>query len=58
MQVDFHPDATTELSESAQWYAERSGRAARNFLVAVDVAVASIMDNAKRFVWIDDRHQS
>ena len=58
MQVDFHPDAATELSESAQWYAERSQRAARSFLVAVDVAVASIIDDAKRFVWIDDRHQS
>jgi len=58
MHVDFHPDATTELSESADWYAERSSRAARNFLVAVDVAISSIMDAPNRFVRIDDRHQS
>jgi len=58
MDVDFHPDATTELSESADWYAERSSRAARNFLVAVDVAISSIMDDPNRFVRIDDRHQS
>ncbi|WP_236696741.1 type II toxin-antitoxin system RelE/ParE family toxin [Rhodopirellula islandica] len=58
MQVDFHPDATIELSDSAEWYAERSSRAARNFLVAVDVAVAPIMDDPKRFLSIDDRHQS
>ena len=58
MQVDFHPDATIELTESSDWYAERSSRAARDFLVAVDVAVASIVDDPERFVHIDDRHQS
>ena len=42
MRVDFHPDATAELSESANWYAERGPSAARNFLVAVDIAIASI----------------
>ena len=58
MQVDFHPDGTMELAESADWYAERSPTAARNFLVAIDVAVASIVDDPTRFVRIDDRHQS
>ncbi|WP_145348171.1 type II toxin-antitoxin system RelE/ParE family toxin [Rosistilla ulvae] len=58
MQVDFHPAATIELSESAEWYTERSSRAARNFLVAVDIAITSIMDAPKRFINIDDRHQS
>lgn len=58
MQVDFHPEATIELAESADWYAERSSRAARNFLVAVDIAVASIADDPERFFRIDDRHQS
>lgn len=58
MQVDFHPDARVELAESADWYAERSAKAARNFLVAIDVAVASIADDPARFSHIDDRHQS
>ncbi|TWT81720.1 Plasmid stabilization system protein [Planctomycetes bacterium CA13] len=58
MQVDFHPDATIELAESSDWYAERSSTAARNFLVAVDVAIASIVNDPKRFFHIDDRHQS
>jgi plasmid stabilization system protein ParE len=58
MQVDFHPDANIKLAESADCYAERSPIAARNFLVAVDVAIASIVDDPERFVRIDDRHQS
>lgn len=35
MVVDFHPEATAELAESADWYAERSSVAARDFLVAL-----------------------
>jgi plasmid stabilization system protein ParE len=58
MQVDFHPEATAELSESAEWYAERSPSSSRNFLVAVDVAIASIVSDPKRFVKIDHRHQA
>ena len=58
MKVDFHPEATVELAESADWYAERSSRAARDFLVAVDIAVASIADDPERFFRIDDQHQS
>ena len=58
MQVDFHPEATIELAESADWYAERSAKAARDFLVAVDIAVTSIVDDPERFFRIDERHQS
>jgi len=58
MQVEFHPDAKIELAESADWYAERSSRAAREFLVAIDIAIASIVDDPERFLHIDDRHQS
>ena len=58
MRVEFHSDAKIELSESAEWYAERSSSAARSFLVAIDVAIASIVDAPNRFVSIDDRHQS
>ncbi|MFT7640518.1 MAG: plasmid stabilization system protein ParE [Pirellulaceae bacterium] len=57
MHVDFHPDATFELSESADWYAERSVPAARNFLVAVDVAINSIKSDPGRFARIDERHR-
>ena len=56
MRVDFHPEATAELSASAEWYAERSAVAAQNFLVAVDLAVSSIVKDPERFVRIDDRH--
>ena len=58
MRVDFHPDAVAELSESANWYAERSAVSARNFLVAVDLAVASVVNDPERFARIDDRHRS
>ena len=58
MRVEFHPDAAAELSESANWYAERSVVSARNFLVAVDLAVAAIVNDPERFTRIDDRHRS
>jgi hypothetical protein len=58
MTVDFHPEATGELAESTEWYAGKSLVASRNFLVAVDVAIASISDDPKRFPYIDDRHQA
>lgn len=58
MRVEFHPDATAELSESADWYAEHSSIAAQNFLVAIDVTVSSIVDDPARFAKIDSRHRS
>ncbi len=58
MLVDFHPKASEELTESAGWYAERSSTAARNFLVAVVVAIKSFVADPERLVHIDDRHQS
>ena len=58
MRISFHPEATAELEASAGWYAERSPRAARDFCVAVDVALTSIEADPKRFVRIDDRHRS
>ena len=42
MQVDFHPEAVAELEESADWYRQRSPNAARDLLVAVDMAIAKI----------------
>ena len=58
MRISFHPEATAELEASADWYAERSPRAAREFCVALDVAFASIEADPERFVRIDDRHRS
>ena len=58
MRISFHPEATAELEASADWYAERSPRAARDFCVAVDVAIAGIEADPERFVRIDDRHRS
>ena len=58
MQVDFHPEATIDLNESAEWYAERSPGAARDFVVAVDVAISSIVSDSHRFIYMDNRHQA
>lgn len=58
MRIDFHPDATAELESNSDWYAERSPCAARDFLVAIDVAMTSIADDPARFFRIDNRHQA
>ena len=58
MEVDFHPAATAELEESADWYAERSEVAARGFTLAVDAAVNKISRDPDRFPKIDARHRS
>ncbi len=58
MPVELHPDAVTELDSSAVWYAERSPSASRNFLVAIDVAIATIVSDPNRFAYIDNRHQA
>ena len=58
MQIDFHPEATAELDTTMDWYAVRSVSAARNFIVAVDLAITAIVSEPQRFVHIDDRHQS
>jgi plasmid stabilization system protein ParE len=58
MRIDFHPAATAELEDSADWYAERSEAAARGFAEAVDAAIAKIADNPGRFLKIDARHRA
>lgn len=58
MRISFHPEATAELEKSADWYAERSTTAARDFCVAVDIALSSIEADPERFVRIDTRHRS
>lgn len=58
MQISFHPEATAELESSADWYGQRRPMAARNFCVAVDVALANILADPERFVRIDARHRA
>jgi plasmid stabilization system protein ParE len=58
MRIDFHPAATVELEDSANWYAERSENAVRGFAVAVDAAIKKISDNPERFAKIDRRHRA
>jgi plasmid stabilization system protein ParE len=58
MQIDFHPEATQELEDSADWYAARSGDAARGFALAVDEALDNIASYPYRFFRIDDRHRA
>ena len=58
VRVSFHPQATAELESSAEWYAERSPRVARDFCVAVDLALASIKADPERFVHINVRHRA
>lgn len=57
MLVEFHPEATEEVESSADWYAEQSLSAARDFLVAVDLTIKSIASDPKRFALVDDRHR-
>ena len=58
MRIDFHPAATAELEESADWYAVRSAAAARGLALAVDAALKKIAHDPNRFTRIDSRHKS
>ncbi len=58
MRIDFHPEATSELEESADWYKERSRVAERGFLLAVESAIHKLEKDPKRFPRLDARHQS
>ncbi len=58
MRIDFHPEATLELEESADWYKERSRAAERGFVLTVEAAIEKIEKDPGRFPWLDARHQS
>ena len=58
VRIDFHPEATRELEESADWYAERNPIAASSFVIAVDEALQKIEENPERFLKVDHRHQA
>jgi len=49
MRIEFHPEATRELDNSADWYLSNSVVAAKGFALAVDVALRKISDDPDRF---------
>lgn len=57
MRIDFHPLATAELEQSADWYAERSIDAVRAFVTAVDAALQKIEKQPERFPHLDEQHR-
>ncbi len=58
MRIEFHPEAIGELEAAVAWYSERSQNAARGLIVAVDLAIGSIIETPDRFIKVDSRHQS
>ncbi|MDA1052064.1 MAG: type II toxin-antitoxin system RelE/ParE family toxin [Planctomycetota bacterium] len=58
MRIDFHPEATLELEESADWYAEQSQVAARGFALSVDRALKRISSDPERYPKVDQVHRS
>jgi plasmid stabilization system protein ParE len=49
VRIDFHPDATHELSEGADWYLEQSPSAAQHFAMAVERTLEKIASDPSRF---------
>jgi len=58
IKIEFHPEATQELEQSAAWYQEKSNAAAKGFALAVDAAVNKISREPERFPRVDQRHQA
>ncbi len=57
VRISFHPAATRELESSIDWYAKRSPVAARDYCVAIDLAINKISADPKRFALVDSRHR-
>jgi plasmid stabilization system protein ParE len=49
VRIDFHPDATLELSEAADWYLEQSPSVAQRFAIAVERTLEKIASDPLRF---------
>ena len=49
MRIDFHLDATAELSEAADWYLGQSAKAAQDFAIEIERALTRISQNPERF---------
>ncbi|NLS92356.1 MAG: type II toxin-antitoxin system RelE/ParE family toxin [Planctomycetaceae bacterium] len=58
MRIDFHPEATSELEESVDWYKEHSRSAEHGFILAVESAILKIKRDPERFPRLDARCQS
>ena len=56
--IDFHPEATLELEQSATWYQERSDAAAKGFALAADAAINQISKTPERFPRVDQQHRA
>jgi plasmid stabilization system protein ParE len=50
----WHPDAVEDAVAARDWYAERSPFAARGFLLALDSAIAAVMEAPSR--WPERSH--
>ena len=46
---NWHPDAIVDADEAKGWYAERSPLAAHGFVLAIDQAVAVVMEAPERW---------
>lgn len=49
MRIDFHPEATQELADAADWYLRQSEQTARRFAVAIENALEKIEADPLRF---------
>jgi len=48
-EIVFHPDAALELLETTGWYARRSRKVAARFATEMELALARIADNPRRW---------
>ena len=55
--VVIYSNAEREYTESLCWYSTRSATAASDFDAEFDAAIRTILDDAQRFPFCDDRHQ-
>ncbi len=56
--VELHPEAIEELEASAEWYLERSAKAAQGFAISVERALQKVSDDPDRFPKVGSRHRA
>jgi plasmid stabilization system protein ParE len=52
VRIDFHPEATAELENAADWYVGKNPAAAARFAEAVDAALVKIQSTPERFLLV------
>ena len=52
MTLEFHPEATQELDDAAEWYLGRSTKAAQEFAFSIRNAMSEIQNQPARFAMI------